>query len=107
MSVDGKPTPPNPRTPFIGVPSLLRGFDRSPAHELTAEQIDRLVKKGAAGRFAIGYRDARGAFRIQQVGYAPFDLNAELKARLGTSRHFKFHIESLPPGPAMESASRA
>ena len=64
-----------------GAPGLLRGFDRAQAHVMTAEEIDHLVRRGISGRFALGYRDARGAFRIQYVGYAPYDLNAELKAR--------------------------
>jgi len=74
---------------------------------MTAEEIDRLARRETAGRFAMGYRDARGAFRIQHVGYAPYDLHAELKSRLGKSEYFKFRVGPLaagsPPSPRERS----
>jgi hypothetical protein len=79
-----------------GAPGLLRGFDRAQSHTMTLEEIDHWVRRGVPGRFALGYRDARGAFRIQYVGYAPVDLNAELKGRLGKSKYFKFRVGPLP-----------
>jgi hypothetical protein len=72
---------------------------------MTSGEIDRLVRRGIPGRFALGYRDARGAFRIQHVGYAPLDLHAELKARLGKSKYFKFRVGPLPARAA--SGTRA
>lgn len=78
-----------------GAPWLLRGFDRAQTHLLTAEEIDHLVRRGIAGRYALGYRDARGAFRVQYVGYSPWDLNAELKARVGKSKYFRFRVGPL------------
>jgi hypothetical protein len=78
-----------------GAPWLLRGFDRTQTHPLNAEEIDSLVKRGTPGRYALGYRDARGAFRVQYVGYTPHDLNGELKSRIGKSRYFKFRVGPL------------
>ena len=83
----------------LGAPWLLRGFDRTQTHLMTAAEIDHLVRRGVPGRFVLGYRDARGAFRIQYVGYAAADLNAELKSRIGKSKYFKFRVGPLPaPG---------
>jgi len=74
---------------------LLRGFDRAQIHPLAAEVVDDLVRRGLPGRYVLGYRDVRGAFRIQHVGYAPSDLHAALKARIGTSKCFKFRLGHL------------
>ena len=81
-----------------GAPWLLRGFDRTQVHALDEAEIDRFVSRGTAGRFALGYRDARGAFRVQYVGYAPIDLNAELKSRIGKSKYFRFRVGPIPTG---------
>jgi len=86
-----------------GAPWLLRGFDRTQIHVLSAEEVDRHVGRGTAGRFALGYRDARGAFRVQYVGYARLDLNAELKSRIGKSKYFRFRVGPLQE-PARDSA---
>ncbi|HET6450725.1 MAG TPA: hypothetical protein VFI08_05405 [Spirochaetia bacterium] len=90
-----------------GAPWLLRGFDRAQTHPLVSAEIDRLVRVGVPGRFALGYRDARGAFRIQYVGYAPYDLRAELTARLGTGKCFKFRVGPLAPGAMPKDDSPA
>ncbi len=106
MKIDGSqgPEPSGAKLPggaSKGAPGLLRGFDRAQTHPFTLEEIDRLVRRGIPGRYALGYRDARGAFRIQHVGYAPWDLNAELKSRVGRSKYFKFRVG---PFPAVESS---
>ena len=82
---------------------LLRDFDKAQPHPLTTEEIDRLVRRGSAGRYVLGYRDGRGAFRIQHVGFAARDLNAELSAWVGKARCFKFRVEL--PGPSMTIGS--
>ena len=79
-----------------GAAWLLRGFDRAQTHPLTAEEIDRLIRRGISGRYALGYPDARGAFRVQYVGYVEHDLNAELKSRVGKSMYFRFRLGPLP-----------
>jgi len=92
--------------PSAGAPWLLHGFDGAQIHKMTAAEIDRRVRRGMPGRYALGYRDARGAFRIQHVGYAPFDLHAQLKAFLGKSMYFKFRVGPLPARSAPSSLAR-
>ena len=109
MSETRDAEPPEEATPAgsaTGAPWLLRGFDRTQIHVLDAQEVDRLVGRGTSGRFALGYRDARGAFRVQYVGYAPHDLNAELKSRIGKSRYFRFRVGPLP-GSLKDSPSPA
>ena len=69
---------------------MYRDLDRKPAYPLTQDEIDRHVANEGPGRFTLGFRDARGAFRIQFVGRAERDPNAALKRHLGKYRAFKF-----------------
>ena len=64
------------------------------AYRLASEEIDRLVADKSVGRYCLGYRDARGAFRVQFVGHSAEDLNAALQAYVGRYREFKFVIEN-------------
>ena len=69
---------------------MYRNLDKNPVYPLTVDEIDRHVVNEGPGRFALGFRDARGAFRIQFVGRAEGNPNATLKMLVGKYRAFKF-----------------
>jgi len=65
-------------------------LDKNPVYPLTMDEIDLHVVREGPGSFALGFRDARGAFRIQFVGRTEGDPNATLKMQVGKYRAFKF-----------------
>ena len=69
---------------------MLRGFDRKASFDLSEDQVDLIVPRGASGRYVLGYRDSRGSFRNQFAGRAGLDLNTVLKESIGIYRQFKF-----------------
>ena len=71
---------------------LLKGFDHVRSHTLTEEEIDRAAVRGSSGRFVLGFRDARGAFRNQFAGFSG-DMNADLKRLVGLYREFKVLVQ--------------
>ena len=88
----------NPRTKFsLGAEEskMYQDLDREPAYPLTKDEIDRHVRNECPGRFVLGFRDARGAFRIQFVGRAEGDARATLRRHIGVYRAFKFASDSL------------
>src|SRR5271169_7019202 len=74
---------------------MYRNLDKNPAYPLTMDEIDRHVVNEGPGRFVLGFRDARGAFRIQFMGRTEGDPNATLKMLVGKYKAFKFARDPL------------
>jgi hypothetical protein len=49
--------------------------------DFTSEEIDKQVRSGMIGNYALGHMNA-DAFNVKYVGRSDTDLNLELKARL-------------------------
>lgn len=62
-------------------------------YPLTIESIDKRVKKGSIGNYALGYSDGT-SFMVKYVGRSDSDLNKRLKDHVGSYKEFKFSYAS-------------
>ena len=89
VSLDGRPSAKSAKN----ASSLLSGFENVSSHPLTIEEIEKAVPINGPARYALGYRDARGAFRVQFVGQSIRDLKATLISQVGRYREFKLRSD--------------
>lgn len=66
-------------------------------HELSNNQIDKVVKKGSIGNYALGY-SKNSSFYVKYVGRSDDDLNSRLKKWVGKYDQFKFSYANSPQG---------
>ena len=68
--------------------------------------IDRLIKPGYPGNYALGIKDEKGEFVPKLIGRSDTDLRSQLMGKLGTTRYpyFKFSHGSPRSAHEMECA---
>ena len=57
---------------------------------LSAEQVDKEIRKGTPGNYAYGYLKENGRFVVQYVGRSDTDLNDRIKHGIGNYKLFKY-----------------
>lgn len=68
--------------------------------------IERVIKPGTSGNYALGEKNEAGEFIVRMVGRSDVDLRAELTSKLATNKYpyFKFSESSPPAAFEMECA---
>ena len=70
----------------------MASLGMSGPYKLDKNAIDAKVSKTSPGNYALGKKDAKGAFLVGYVGRADSDVNARLKSWVGKTKRplFKF-----------------
>jgi hypothetical protein len=65
--------------------------------------IERLLKPGQPGNYALGFKDESGQFIPKYIGRSDYDLRAEMIAKLGVMRYPYFKFSAVNPRIAFET----
>jgi len=70
----------------------MMGLNMRGPYSLAPEEIDRSIRKGTVGNYALGFIDSMdGRFVILYIGRSDQDLNTDLKTFLGRGyKNFKY-----------------
>lgn len=81
------------------MPNLLMESDSFRFEQIV---INRLIRPGLPGSFALGTKDDKGEFVPKFVGRSDIDLRGDLMAKAGVPQYPYFKFAIMPPPAAYE-----